>query len=141
MASDGPWLGQCERAALFARQFYEREGKYFPTLDVLARDGTRHVFQFETCELAAFLGVRKQLGPALAWCYAVLGSVVDKKESVDEQYRCLMVLGRDIGGGWYGKLWPAFEGGKLGEVKPIADSRVAMDILLLKVVPSGGTNG
>ena len=134
MPNDGPWLGQCERAALFARQFYEREGELFPTLDVLARDGTRHVFQFQGSEPKAFLGVRNQLGPALAWCFAVLGSVVDKKDSVEEQYRCLMVLGRDIGGFWYGKLWPVCgEEGKLGEERPVSgDSKVAMDVLLVE---------
>lgn len=133
MPNDGPWLGQCERAALFARQFYEREGELFPTLDVLARDGVRHVFQFQSSEPMVFVGVRNQIGPALAWCYTVLGSVVDKKGSVEEEFRCLMVLGRDIGGFWYGRLWPVCgEEGKLGEVRPVADSRVAMDVLLLK---------
>ena len=138
MPNEGPWLSQCERAALFARQFYQREGEFFPTLDVLARDGQRHVFQFQTREATVFAGVRNQLGPALAWCYSVLGSVVEKKEGgVEEQYRCLMVLGRDIGGFWYGRLWPAFEGGKLGETRLVADGRMAMDVLLLNEVGNG----
>ena len=132
MSNERPWLGQCERAAVFARQFYEREGEYFPTLDVLARDGIRHVYQFQSSEPSSFLGVRKQLGPALAWCYAVLGSAVDKKQTVQEEYRCLMVLGRDIAGTWYGKVWPLCADGRLGDVRPVTDSRVNMDILLLQ---------
>ena len=138
MPSDRPWLEQCERAAQFARQFYEREGEYFPTLDVLSRDGTRHVYQFQSAEPSVFLGVRNHLGPALAWCYAVLGSMVDKKGSVEEQTRCLMVMGRDVAGTWYGKLWPAFDEGKLGEARPVSgDSHVAMDVLLVE----GDRNG
>ena len=88
--------------------------------------------------MTVFAGVRNQLGPALAWCYAVLGSVVETRDGgVEEQYRCLMVLGRDIGGLWYGKLWPAFEGGKLGEARAVADGRVGMDVLLVNEVGNG----
>jgi len=130
MGNEGPWPAQCEKAALFARQFYEREGDYAPVLDVLTADGSRHVIYPATTEPATFVAVRRNLGPALAWCLSLLGSVVDKKGSVEEQYRCLMVLGRDVGGCWYGNLWPLCEDGRLGEVRPVMDARVAMDVLL-----------
>jgi hypothetical protein len=135
LVNDRPWLEQCERAALFARQFYEREGEYFPTLDVLARDGTRHVYQLQNTGTQVFAGVRQHLGPALAWCYVVIGGVSRPRGNVQEEYRCLMVLGRDVAGFWYGKLWPLGADGRLGEPTPVSDSRVAMDVLL-----DGGAN-
>lgn len=128
---DRTWLQECERASLFARQFYEREGDYAATLDILTMDGARHVVHLPSTEPSVFVSLRQSLGQAKAWCFSVLGTVCDKQRGIEADSRCLIVMGHELGGGWYGRLWRIGGDGLLREPSPLEESTVSPDVLLV----------